>query len=269
MKKLFFLLISVALIGFYSCEKDSEPAIDIDQIEAPVLTTTLDATDYQLLESESANIFTVCSWTEVNYNFSENLASTSYALQISTDPEFASFQTLVQSAVFADTITVGEMNQTMTAMGATAGVSTPVYFRVVAFVVGTTSQEAVNSEVLTYNIAAFEEAIVVPPLYLLGDGTTAGWDNNTTLEMKWVEGSVYRITAELLGTGYFKVIQTRGAWAPMWGTVDGAVWDSGVLVFRETEVVADPPSIPVPAEAGLYTITVDIEALTYKVEAAK
>lgn len=266
MKKLFFLLISVALIGFYSCEKDSEPAIDTNTIEAPVLTMSLEAgTDYQLMEEEGDQIFTTCSWTEVNYNFSENLANPTYSFQVSFDPEFGSFQTIAQAVVFADTITVAEMNDKLIAMGAEAGVSKPVYFRVVAYVVGLASQESVSSAVLTYNIAPFEAAIVVPPLYLLGDGTTAGWDNNTTLEMNWVEGTTYSITTDLLETGWFKVIQTQGQWAPMWGTVEGAAWDSGTLIFRSTEADPDPQSIPVPGVAGLYTITVDIEALTYTV----
>ena len=118
----------------------------------------------------------------------------------------------------------------------------------------------INTNTLTYTIA--------PALYMLGDGCTAGWDNNAALSMAGGGNGVYFLTTNLGAALSIKFITTLGAWEPMYGTAAGAVAESGVLVYRAPGD-PDPANIPTPAAGGLYTVTADITNLTYTIAAKK
>lgn len=125
------------------------------------------------------------------------------------------------------------------------------------------------TETYSFNVKAAGAAD--PEMYMLGDGCSAGWDNTAALAMDGT-GGVYTITTDLVtvdgNPGNIKFITTLGQWAPMYGTEADADPYSGVLVFRETESDPDPSTIPVEVD-GTYTVTIDINNLTYTVEAAK
>jgi hypothetical protein len=63
----------------------------------------------------------------------------------------------------------------------------------------------------------------------------------------------------------FKFLVNQGAWAPMYGSVEGAELESGVLVYRETGSDPDPVSIPPPSVSGTFLIEMNIMDLTYSV----
>jgi len=115
---------------------------------------------------------------------------------------------------------------------------------------------------LTYTITKASET-----LYLLGDGTTPGWDNTAALPMTKLAPGIFEITTTLGGGGkYFKFIETLGQWAPQYGTDAVGTGDGGNLVFRPTESVPDPAAIPCPAGEGTYTIRVNLATMTYTVK---
>lgn len=117
-----------------------------------------------------------------------------------------------------------------------------------------------NINTMTYSIAA--------PLYILGDGSTAGWDNTAAIPMGGGANGVYILNTTLLGAGkYVKFITTLGAWAPMYGTDANGTSTEGNLVFRPTEADTDPASIPCPDAQGNYTLKVDITNLSYTITA--
>jgi len=119
------------------------------------------------------------------------------------------------------------------------------------------------TEIYTLNVKAAGAAD--PEMYMLGDGCAAGWDNTLALPLVEGEENVYSITTELNGTDtYIKFITTLGQWAPMYGTDENGTVAGGTLVFRETESDPDPASIPSP-EAGTYTITVNLNDMTYSI----
>jgi len=104
-------------------------------------------------------------------------------------------------------------------------------------------------------------------MFILGDGSLAGWDNAAALPMVGADG-VYSITTTLNGAGkYIKFITTLGQWAPMYGTDAAGTSTTGNLVYRATESDPDPASIPCPEVAGLYTITINTNNLTYNIAA--
>ncbi len=53
----------------------------------------------------------------------------------------------------------------------------------------------------------------------------------------------------------------------MYGTDANGTSTGGNLVFRETEAVADPASIPTPATEGTYTVSINTNTLTYTITA--
>lgn len=114
---------------------------------------------------------------------------------------------------------------------------------------------------LTYEVFEYGD------IWLLGDATLAGWDNAKALPLTKVAEGKYTITTTLdpASGPFWKLIDERGQWAPQWGTADGAVPESGVLVYRPDEAAPDPAAIPAPGVAGIYKIDVDIVGLTYTV----
>jgi hypothetical protein len=116
---------------------------------------------------------------------------------------------------------------------------------------------------LTVNPAGFE-----PELYILGDGTPAGWDNTAAMPMNGTNG-YYFITLEIPGGGYIKFLEVLGQWAPQYGTDEYGTSTGGNLVYRPTESYPDPPAIPAPLLAGSYAIIANTNDLTYSITLTK
>lgn len=113
----------------------------------------------------------------------------------------------------------------------------------------------------------YETFLTSGELYLVGDATTAGWDAAAAIAFTESSPHIFTITTTLNATGAMKFLEVQGAWAPQWGTNDQGNNKQGLLVYRPTESVPDPPSIPAPSTAGSYLITVDMTTMKYTVEA--
>jgi starch-binding outer membrane protein SusE/F len=109
---------------------------------------------------------------------------------------------------------------------------------------------------------------VAPPLYLIGDGSAVGWNNqDTSLRFTWDnENLFYVIHATLTGGAYIKAFEVYGQWAPQWGTDGTGTSEGGPLVYRPTEDDPDPAAIPTPADDGDYKITFDLINMVYTIE---
>lgn len=112
----------------------------------------------------------------------------------------------------------------------------------------------------------YETFLTSGNLFLVGDATPAGWDAGAAIAFTEGPDHVFTLTTSLTAGG-MKFLEVQGAWAPQWGTNDKGTAKKGVLVYRPTESVPDPPSIPGPATAGTYTITVDLTTMKYTIEA--
>lgn len=104
-------------------------------------------------------------------------------------------------------------------------------------------------------------------LFLVGDATTAGWDNAAGLPFTESAPHIFTIVTTLNAAGGMKFLEVPGAWAPQWGTNSEGTSEQGLLSYRPTESVPDPPNIPAPSAAGQYKITVDMTTMKYLVEA--
>jgi hypothetical protein len=119
------------------------------------------------------------------------------------------------------------------------------------------------SEALIY-LTEFEN---VKPIYLLGNGTQAGWNNQLGIEMLHLGDGLYGILATLRENGdLIKFISRLGHWAPQWGYGGTGDATSGTLSYRPTEGFPDPPAISISTlTKGEYIIFADTLLLTYEI----
>ncbi|MDZ7741378.1 MAG: hypothetical protein U5Q03_06435 [Bacteroidota bacterium] len=106
---------------------------------------------------------------------------------------------------------------------------------------------------MTYTITPYDDVVQDKYIYLLGSGTTIGWDNAAALQMTPLGDGTYAIVEHLTpaSDAYIKFISVLGNWAPQWGTDATGTWDAGPLVYRPTEEEPDPAAIPVGETEGI------------------
>lgn len=97
-------------------------------------------------------------------------------------------------------------------------------------------------------------------IYLVGDATPGGWDNNAGVALFRDPSNGLRFTyVGKLNAGNLKFLKERGKWAPQWGA-----GSNGALAYRPTEAEPDPPAISIPA-MGYYTVVFNGTDNTYAV----
>ena len=173
-----------------------------------------------LLKEQSDSVLTF-RWTAAEYNLSD-LEKTNYSLEMAyADSSFSNSIELVNTDTTFYTTTVGALNtKIQNAFGAIPDSISKFKFRVFAYINTGSEYSDVYSTVSTVGYTPYSTIIYVPPIYMLGSATEAGWDNTLALEMTHLDGGKFSITATLTaGTDMFvKFISDLGAWAPQWGT---------------------------------------------------
>ncbi|MCK9203495.1 MAG: SusF/SusE family outer membrane protein [Bacteroidales bacterium] len=267
MKKLTILILAIGLIGIYSCKKDDK--VELSGFSGAQVVSPAQGSSYVLTEPYKDSVLCVFGWVSSAFSPSD-LVPPVYSLEMDTvGNEFADPKVLVSSTSKEYSITVGSMNAIILSKFLGQPDSLGTYeFRVKSQLSGTGAAATKYSGTLTLNITPYSSIVIVPPIYLLGDATTVGWDNTKALEMTHIEGGKFAIVETLSGGGKFiKFIADLGAWAPQWGTDAGGTSENGNLVYRPTESVPDPSAIPSPTNPGDYYILADTANLTYEVSA--
>ncbi len=272
MKKFSILLLTIiAFVGFTSCEHDDDVVFVAQPDPEGIMFTNATAESYTLTNQTSANVAERFVWNEVDFNAPTPVT---YELQGSTASDFSGFDVIGTTIQNNLAVTVSQLMDLAEDAGLDNDPNTEmpntgqVYFRVRAYAGdgASNSLEAI-SEIISLNVVLPEEGEEEAPskmdLFLVGDATATGWDNNATsnnypLFRDSENENIYYYTGKL-NAGYVKVIENRGAWAPQYGG------ENGTLMYRPTEDVADPPAIPVDAE-GYYTFTINIDEMTYSLE---
>jgi hypothetical protein len=124
------------------------------------------------------------------------------------------------------------------------------------------------SETIVMNIQMVEEGDGGGPnfknLFLVGAATAPGWDNgnnNPPLVRDPENPNAFTFTGKFLDD-QFKILEQRGGWQPQWGLDP----DSGEVTSSDI-LGADPDVFTVPSGEGYYTININIDDLTYSIEA--
>lgn len=273
MKRISFIIVAIISLGLmFSCEKkEADPILDINQSVAPTLTEPSADIDLILLEDMEDSLL-MFKWSPAAYNLTD-LETTVYSLQIDlADSSFANAKELASTTETSYEMTVGALNTALITLGLTPDTADVLEIRVISRVNTASDYSMLSSAVTKVNVTPFTAAgAAAPPLYLIGDGSTIGWDNtNTSLQFAFdADAEVYKIVATLGGAGKFiKAFEVQGQWAPQWGTDATGTNEGGPLVYRPTEDVPDPAAIPTPELEGDYLITFDLVNLVYTIELA-
>lgn len=274
MKKIAIILILISGIFLVeACKKaETDPKLDVSQSVTPTITSPADGSSF-VLTKENAGEEIKIVWTAATYNL-DDLASTSYLLQLLFNhPEDGDMAVdLISTPDLSYTTTKGALNAALLAAGMEGGTEVSAEFKVSASLKSYDDGKTIQSTVLgsspvSATIVPYENKLVYLPIYMLGSGTSVGWDNAAALEMPHLgEGLFARVETLTAGADQFvKFISDLGAWAPQWGTDDTGTSEDGPLVYRPTEDVPDPSGIPVGDLSGPYYVEADTALLTYNI----
>lgn len=267
MKKLAIIFILLAgIAALTSCKKqEKDPVLDMSQTVLPVLLEPAGGTAL-VLNQDNADSVISFRWSAAEYNL-DNVENPKYSLVMDTvGNNFADAVELVNTTELIYETTIGKLNQMLLANGFPAEEESTVEFRVTAYLNTDSDYSLVNSTSNSVAYTPYSEELEAKPIYLLGSGTTVGWDNVNALEMTSIGEGVYAIV-ETLTPGadqFIKFISIPGQWAPQWGTDDAGTPEAGNLVYRPTEEEEDPEAIPVGDAAGNYYIEADTVNLIYR-----
>ncbi len=250
-------------LGLFAC-KDEEAGPILSLEGPPAITVPSANASYVLTSATEDDLFETITWTPVSFNLT-NLEAATYRLQMDkAGNNFASPTLLSTGKTLNFGMTVGALNNKLLSLSFNPDEAANLELRVVANLGD--KLDDIFSNVVPFSVTPYLDQVVVKPIYLLGDGSLAGWDNLLALPMTYVDGGKYEIITTLGGGGkYIKFISSLGAWAPQWGTDASGLPESGALVLRPTEAEPDPPAIPTPAVASQYKIIADTANLTYEV----
>jgi hypothetical protein len=152
-------------------------------------------------------------------------------------------------------VTNKDFNTSVLKAGLTANLQGDVDLRVTATTKSTGGTITKVSQVLTFKVTPY---VAFTYLYLIGDATAAGWDNNATnasmfpLNIDPNNTNQYYFTG-YFGAGGFKILPIKGDWGQQYGYKS-----AGVLAVND----GGAGNIPV-ATAGYYTLTVNTTTNTY------
>lgn len=264
-----FLLTIIALVGFTSCEHDDDVVFVAQPDPEGVMFINNFASNYTLTTGVSGNLAERFVWNEVDFDAPTTIT---YELQGTADSGFGSFDVIGTTSENNLGVTIGQMMALAEDAGLDNDPNTEmpntgqIYFRVRAYAgdgEGNSLEHTSEPVSLTVSLPEVgeEEEETKNNLFLVGDGTAAGWnpDNNNTPLFRDPENENLFYFTGYFAAGFFKLLEARG-WAPQYGSEDGST-----LVYRPTEADPDPPAIEIPAE-GYYTITVDLDAMTFTFE---
>jgi len=153
------------------------------------------------------------------------------------------------------TFTHQQLDTELENLGLEQGASITLDWKVVASGAGL----ELASEVYTITLRRFNPFVGIETLFLVGDATAPGWDNNNN------NTPLYRDPANnfkyyyrgYFNAGSFKLLEQRGQWQPQWGKGSG----DGILAVNDGST-SDPGTIDI-VTAGYYEFEFDGENMTY------
>ena len=211
------------------------------------LALSANSTEIVLDEQQHAGTALELTWTTgTNYGTGNRIAYTVELARAGTD--FASSYAVVQDAVqqYVWTATVEDLNNLLRGhFGATGGETLSLEARVTAAVAG---QEQTQVAQTAFSVTAYEP--LTTTLYLIGDATPGGWDNNAATEMTRKDNGIFTWTGQL-NVGSFKFILMPGTFSPCYNNAN----EDGTLYYSADGT----PDINFTVdEAGFYQVDVNL-----------
>lgn len=258
MKNLYKKLIALVALTVIGCTADDvENRPVVEPITTPELQAPQTDTQYILLEDNGDKDADRFVWSAAKY--SESVVVNYSLLMDVKDGNFSNPQTLATTeGVTNAAVLVKDLNQAAIELGAIPGETKEFNVIIKSTVSGGVAMK--SQKPITISIKAYSGLIEYPftDWYLVGDATSAGWDNNNKNQPLFRNGSnakEYKFTG-FFKKGYFKLLSNLGNWTPMYGKGSG-----NTIVYRGTND-PDPDSFEILSD-GYYTFTMNVETLTY------
>lgn len=257
MKTLKNSIIAVLAIFAASCNPDDvENRPVVVGIDAPVLSGPEEGNNYILIEDNADVIADRFVWSAAN--FGEGVIP---AYDVEIDFAGQSFDTpvIVASTNGATQVAVSQnaLNTAVTALEAVPEEPSTFEVRIKAYV-GT---NVLYSNAVEITVTPYVGVVPLPNLFILGTATEFGFENNvknTPLFRDNADQNLYHFTG-YFNAGDLKFISFLGQWQPQYGI--GAA--AGTLAVNDG-TGTDPEPIVI-AEAGYYSLTVNLTDMTYEI----
>ncbi|OWW24562.1 DUF5116 domain-containing protein [Zobellia sp. OII3] len=276
MKKIAFVITSLIIsLGFYACSNDDDFTFVAQSNTEEISFENTLLESYQLSSANADNLAERFIWNKADFDVPTPVY---YEVQASSDESFEAI-TVLASDLTENNYGVTVAN--MLSLAEDAGLDNDpdteapntgtLYFRVRAYV-GDDAANVVEqlSETLLFPVVLVQEEEgespieIKPHLFMVGDVTEAGWDNNannTPLFRDSENDNNFFFTGRFAGsasTEGFKLLEVLGAWQPQWG-VDGTNVSS-------SDILGSDPSAFKVDEDGYYNFNINTEELTYTLE---
>lgn len=236
--------------------------------ESSPIVADLSANSIVLDKNYTSNPALTVTWSAAEYSIPVEV---NYTVEISATETFddpVQLSTVTASTTYI-TYSVSELNKATKSIGLSPDVAQKMYFRITAYL-GSGSLSAV-SNVMEVTVTPYVSSPTYnyTDLYLIGTTAVGTWDNNVGSAalvplLKSANASEYTYTGffeKVDGSSNgFKIIQNKGSWATQYGLGTAADTTSGSLSQD-----GGSGNLTVPS-TGYYKLTVDTNALTYKLE---
>lgn len=254
---LWIALLCISL--FISCEEYEEsysPAL----AKTPVLKTN--TSSVALNQKQASNAAITLTWTAgsnagtnsaINYTLLIDKKGNNFSSPYSIDAGNGSYTRNLNVEELNDLL----RNTFLVAEGTAADLELTIIAKAL-----NESVAAVGSNVVSVSVTPYTPKDVPANLYLIGDATPNGWDNeNPTMMTKSGNDPSVFIYQGQLSAGEFKLLTTVGQWLPSYQR--GA--DENTMLYRTD--FGQPDEKWTIAESGLHKITVDVIEMTINIVA--
>jgi starch-binding outer membrane protein SusE/F len=233
--------------------------VDISSYKVPITLTPSSSSPLTLLVADATNTAVSFNWNATPYGSN----TIYYALQLDLKGNnFANPQVKQLGTGLNTSYTVNDLNTAAIAAGVIGGSTGDVEFRVVSYLGANYTSVLSFSTPVTISITTFTP--IPANLYIVGDATPLGWDNNANLspsqEFTRISDVAYSIVINLKAGKSYLFLPVAGSWDHKFG---GASATGGTLL---ADGAVPGSNTPAPAADGTYQITVNFQTGTYTVE---
>lgn len=248
----------IALMSVASCQ-DRE-MITINEQSAPIVMD-LSQSSLFLDHNFPKNPALTITWSNAMYTIPVEIK---YDVQMSAENTFKAPYVLASTTKSQTNVsfTNVQLNEAVKLIGLVPDKAQKVFFRVVSYI-GSNNDLKQISNVTSLTITPYLASPTYPysDLFLIGNSTPAGWDNNVnnnflipllkdpTSPSKYSYTGYFKASAQDAG---FKIIKKKGSWDAQYGSGGAGVLSSD----------GGSGNLTVPAD-GNYKLEIDIAAMTY------